>query len=625
MRRLLTICGLCLLLSGCCCGSNPVPPDVLAKIVLALTGAAALANQRDKAGTAFAHYVRLRAAYLGSKNSSWTTEANYSSLTTRIGAELNLLYAVITEQQAKITVSDTTVPQHRDLQDAAKRLVTDGPSTVFDRLVTISKGRKHRIEQIVWRAGAVHADLWSGGDSTLSPALKKPALIEVLDRRLNIIEMMILHDQGPYGTWTLTSLTAGWKDQQRTSMFQYPWVFLKDDPPTFTNALTALGKTVSDLSNFNHVPTEGRIYVKGVWNHPRPPAAADWTVSDKPYVMTYVQTDTPAAAMERLVPSDPKTPAIFEDFLQRNLIYCDMMIAALHVSALRFALKRRNGNDDEFNASADDGITLRNLIPHTGVPIPSELMDEGDDWFQGVSIPHDELQLGDQLVIWNSPFVRHILHSAFGLENSLVTAVAPDGVAVMLAGHGAPELDEKAFNEGLSSEIKSAYAGLRKKISSSFSANPNVAALTATSGNIKIQCIRWAPYGEDFKPSPTAELQADGSWWVRMRRTDLRDPPPTIAEALVWVPMSVAVDADLQTPPSLPANDVHDPDYKESIYLPLSVPKGLKGGWAAYFNSPQENETVILDDFIPDGRMVPGFFAKGPASTIPTFRPKLRT
>ena len=39
------------------------------------------------------------------------------------------------------------------------------------------------------------------------------------------------------------------------------------------------------------------------------------------------------AVMERVIPMAPKTDAAFEDFWQRNWVYCDMMLAALHVLA----------------------------------------------------------------------------------------------------------------------------------------------------------------------------------------------------------------------------------------------------------------------------------------------------
>ena len=57
--------------------------------------------------------------------------------------------------------------------------------------------------------------------------------------------------------------------------------------------------------------------------------------------------------------------------------------------------------------------------------------------------------------------------------------------------------------------------------------------------------------------------------------------------------------------------------------MPLSVPKGVKGGWVTYLAHPKPGATVNLDNLIPDGTMVPGFHVKGPNSTVPVLRPKV--
>jgi hypothetical protein len=623
--RVVALLSVALLLSSCA-GGGAATPDIV-KIMAALS-TGALASRKTKAGIAFYHYIERRIIYLIGKNSGWATESGFTSLGTRLGSEMDSVAAFAAERLAALGGTDAAVPAHRDLDDAAKQLVTDGPSTISSRAAKYRSDRNERIAQIAWRACAVEPALWSGGDSTLAPALQKPGLLEVLDRRLHAVEIMILHDEAQLGTWSVANAGAGWKDQQRTSMFQYPWVdeFDNAGAPVFAPALAGAGLTIAGLApTWNEEPTDHRIYYKDQ-NRVRPAATADWTITSNPYRMTFSGAGPVSAAMERMIPTAPKTDAAFEDFWERNWIYCDMMIATLHVQGFRFARRRRSGTDADFDAAAAAGVTLQPLVPKTGKPDPARLMASGAAWFEGVSISHEELQVGDHLVLWNSPFVRFVLGSAFGLENSFVTRIAADGRAVMMAGHGEPEMTESAFAEELSSEIKHAYEGVRNGVNTVFAANNATVRMRWRLKGIVYQIVLWAPFGEQFTSAAGSTLTANGAWWFRLRLSQMHDtdqPQPTMAEALAAIPKSVRVDPNVHTKPPLDPGD-HDADYQESVYLPLSVPKGVRGGWAAYLASPRAGAAVELTDLIPDGSMVPGFYANGPASTIPVFRPKVQ-
>jgi hypothetical protein len=631
MLRLFCVLAIVLVLPGCC-GGGTVAPEIVTKIVAALTAAAAMAPRKTKAGQSFTHYVERRVMYLGGKNSGWQTEANYTSLTARIGAEMDQVADFVDERVKTLGGTDPVSPAHRDLDDAAKRLATDGPSDISSRATDYKSTRAARIGQIAWRACAVQPELWDGGDSTLAPALKKAPLTELLDRRLHAVEFLMLHDEGAYGKWTLAGAGAGWNDKQRTSMFQYPWVTETDD---FKSALGTAGLTIAGLApNFREDTVDNRIYYKDQ-NRPRPPAAGDWTVTSKPYRVTLSGGGSVSAIMERLVPIAAKTDAAFEDFWQRNWVYCDIMLAALHVHSLRFGRARATGGTDAAFDGIAGGIVLRPLIPKTDKPDPSELMSNGSDWYEGAAISHEELQVGDHLVFWNNPFVRHILSSAFGLENSFVTGIEPDGRTVRLAGHGMPEKTETKFADDMASEIQAAYAGLRKRINASFTANPNVGFIGLNFKAVRFMLTRWAPFGEVFTAADGAELRADGAWWIRLRRDQLHDSDesvPSMDDALKMVPKSVRYDSGKHTEaPSLPNNSGdpnldHDSGFQESIYLPLSVPAGVAGGWDTYLAQAKHDAPVELTDLIPDGSMVRGFYAKGSLnSTIPVLRPKVKT
>jgi hypothetical protein len=613
------------LLTGC---GGSAPPDTAA-IVKALLASTALAAGRSKAGSAAMHYVERRVIYLVGKNSSWGTESGFPSLTSRIGSEMNQVAVFVDSRITTLTGTDPVTPAHRDLQDAAKHLTTDGPTAISSQFQKNVKERKERIAQIGWRACAIEPGVWNGGDSTLAPTLKTAPLIEVLDRRLHSVEMLILHDEGAMGKWSLTSATGGWKDQQRTSLFQYPWVRFPDhDPSDFRGAIAAAGLTLPGLAP-DWLESPGEINYK-LQARVRPAAFPEWIWDQANYVLSLAPGVPCATALEHMMPIASKTDAAFEDFYERNWVYCDIMLAALHMQGFRFSRLRKTGSDGDFNAAAAAGVTLRPLISVSGAPNISTLMTNAAPWFDAVAIPHDELQVGDHLIFWNNQFVRFILGSAFGLENSYVTRIGSDGHQVMLAGHGMLETNEKNFAEEMSDEMKRTFEKLRARINSAATPGPAPPVIgLKTPGNIRFQVVNWAPFGELFAAdNPRVLLQAEGAWWIRLKLEQLRDfnaPVPSMTEALAMIPKAVRVERPRMTPPTLPAGDFQ-PDYQEAIYLPLSVPAGVNKGWETYLANPNPGGAVTLVDMIPDGTLVPGFFLKGAGqqSKIPVLRPKVQ-
>jgi hypothetical protein len=240
--------------------------------------------------------------------------------------------------------------------------------------------------------------------------------------------------------------------------------------------------------------------------------------------------------------------------------------------------------------------------------------------------------VGDHLIFWNNQFVRFILSSAFGLENSFVTRIGSDGYRLMLAGHGIAETNEKQFAEDMADEMRRAFDRVRTRINAAAAGGPPPPVLgLKTPGGIKFQVVNWAPFGEIFGPADSnVVLKADGAWWMRLKLAQLHDantPPPSMTDALAMIPKSVRVDTSKgMQPPTLPAGDFQ-PDYQESIYLPMSVPAGVSGGWDKYLaNHKAAGDLVDLVDLIPDGSMIPGFFLKGESekSLVPVLRPKVQ-
>ncbi|MDQ6698638.1 MAG: hypothetical protein M3Z36_00450 [Acidobacteriota bacterium] len=616
-----------LLLTGC--GKGSPPPDIV-PIVKALMAAAALATARTKAASAAKHYLERRVLYLIGKNGGWATESGFTSLIARLGSEMNQVGAFVDDRVTTLGGSDPVSPGHRDLQDAAKHLTIDGPSAISTQFQTNKSERAERIGQIVWRACAIQPELWSGGDSTLSPALQKPAATEVLDRRLHSVEMLVLHDQGKLGKWSVAAANSGWKDQQRTSMFQYPNVRFADpeDHSDFAPALAAAGLSIAALAP--DWISDGTEIDYRLQARVRPEADSEWVWDQGGYFLSLAPGATGAAAMNHLIPITPAvTDPKFEDFQERNLMFCDIMLATLHLQGLRFSRLRRTNADTDFNTATAAGVTLRPLIPQTGPPVVTRLMADGAKWFEVVAIPHDELQVGDHLIYWNNQFVRHILGSAFGLENSYVTRIDSDGYAVMLAGHGMVESTESNFAAEMAKFMNDQFVKMRAGINLKFAANPAITILGASVAGVRFQLVKWAPFGEMFGPrNSQVLLKADGAWWVRLKLSllhDRADPVPSVADALTMIPKSIRVEDRMQKPP-LPAGDFQ-PDYQESIYLPMSLPYPEHNGWEGYLAHPKgAGDTVSLVDLIPDGSMIPGFYFKGrnQDSKIPVLRPKVQ-
>ena len=134
------------------------------------------------------------------------------------------------------------------------------------------------------------------------------------------------------------------------------------------------------------------------------------------------------------------------DFLQRNLMYCDHTIHALHLEALVFAeSKRRAAGDtawlDGVVATKPAGwLRLYHPLVSPGALQPTQgkfLAGSGEpDFFQHMPVRPQELQVGDHLIVYNHPAYEHsTLHGAWRLENAVVVQTTPE---LLVQGHGSP-------------------------------------------------------------------------------------------------------------------------------------------------------------------------------------------
>jgi hypothetical protein len=606
---------------------------------------AAVDSQRKRAGRAFKHFVNRRIYYLLDKNNGWGGETpNYPSMTSRLTSELN---AVVSFLDAKVGSSDAPGPLgggtdsgallHIDLGDAAKLFTTDqdGDSAVATRKADYLDKRRTAAEAIIWRAAALHHELWSGSDSATTTTLNQAPMTQVLDRRLRTVERMRIEDDGlapnSARNWQVSSATSGWTDGFRAVAFEYPFVpVAKDGSDPFSQAIVAAGLSLETIPNFTHNTKLGQLRYNVSFRFPSS-AANYWVIqpSDprKYRVDMQLGGQQPATILDLTVPSQWPLRD-YTDFWSRPWMFCDHMAALLHVEALRFGLLRRNNDGDaEFNGAASAGVHLVPLVFATSAGPVAKLMDNGDKYFEAVKLKAGDLQVGDQVIFWNDYFVRAMLRSDFGLENSIVADAADEGDSrsLSLEGHGMPVCTYADFAKQMYDSLNQVFDALRTRIGQ---AAPNTDWIPIPEFNFEL--LAWAPFGEKFVASDgTTETQM---WWIRvkLKNTALGDlggnAPLSQADALKVFPHSIAIDTKRETPPPSGLPD-HASDWQESIYIPLFVPNGVQGGWDAYLkNSDPETQTlatVTLDEIKADATWIPGLYFKGANGQFPVFRPKV--
>lgn len=630
-----------LLLAGCHHDPDPVIVGNLMKFFLA---AELIDSQRKRAGRAFKHFINRRIIYLLTENSSWGNETpSYPSMTQRLTSELN---GVIAFLDVKVGTSDNpgplgggtdaATPPHIDLADVAKLFTSDQDS---DPAVTTRKSgyldnRRTAVESIAWRAAALHHELWNGADSATTTTLNSDALEQVVNRRLRIYERMHLTDDAlapDSRAWSVASATS-WKDGMRAVVFEYPFVNLAaDGRDTFSIAIAAAGQSLDNIPGFTHDKVQLRY---GRSAHFPTTVAANWQLASDGYVVDMVQGGLqPSQILDNTLPSTWPIDAAYADFWNRPWIFCDHTVALLHVEALRFGLvRRKHDNDAEFNSAASAGVHLTPLLGATAPAAISSLMNNGSSYFESTTIAAGDLQIGDHIIFWNNYFMRAMMGSDFGLENTIIADAADEAGSnsLNMIGHGMALLTYADFNKEMYNGINKIFDSLRSKI--------------ATLGSViyhpipqyRFALIAWAPFGEKFFNA--SDNKPTNAWWIRVQLADTnvgKIPALSLADAQQAFPRSITIDISTnvagqghQQPPDLQTPN-HAADWKDSIYIPLSVPNGVQGGWEKYLKDGAADPDVALlgeiklDDFKADSSFIPGLHFKGAASKIPVIRPKV--
>jgi hypothetical protein len=550
-------------------------------------------------------YVRRRAELLHHGNVGWSA----AKIASQITAELAVVSDYIKRKEPLIQGTETTTPAHLDLREArkVKEGVVDGEPWVY------LGNRKVWVVQIVWRAVAIHPNLWQNSGSP--PNLRKEALDDILDRRLRAVEQLHCNvNSGGYQVsasgrqWAVQGPQGPWSDGFLVRNFEYP--FLPKAP--FKDVLPSMTgwRDVGSMVLFSGVRVPQRI--RGAWKLQVSRGGTAWVVYQSSQPLKH-------SDVFRMMFAPPR-----KDFFDRNWLYCDMVGSAVNIEALEFAIQRRPGDHTDFDTVMNQPgyVNLGPVVQFDGPHDLDILMcDDKDPFFENVDIDLDDLQVGDFVCFWNSRVYDLLAHGAWGNEFSHVMHVdingesgkalsGTDGPQILLAGHGISLTSYSAMAAELIRSVKGYLDSLRISIS-----NTQADSATTPLGG---KLIRWAPY-EPFIPP--------GAWWLEIPKAIWHDKwaYATVDDVLKSVPRTVALEAGgtgYQAPPD-----------KEAVYFPLFEPAVTQtdadgDSWRAYLRKRREDANFRvfhqLKELAVDGRLAPGLYYRGSQAKIPVVRPRVR-
>jgi hypothetical protein len=523
-------------------------------------------------------------------------------------------------------------PPHLDLDNVLRPFKTSPNPVGESKKLTEEEKRWKRGNTIVWRAAALEPRIWG-------PDFSKAAMDELLDRRLRIVErlwyqidekttrgLLVAVESKPHGEWY---------DGSRVRMFEYPELKATERRrKEIGSANIGPGKVWREDPNSGQfvyaqtpVPWGTRIRKDAEAAFSAPPPA--WWGTDYGYAM---DPASGAKALDNLF--DPA-----EDWWDRSWIFCDEVLAALHLDALRFAkLRRLQDNDASFNAAlASHEKGWAGLRPVIGPP-RADLRLIADDDAKPASEPRlfsngpvSQLQLGDHVVFWNSVMYGLLSSGAWSLENAVVVDLESDwksndyGDKVSLMGHGTRAKSVGEFRQELAEGLNTMLSTAREEVNK---APPGADSIPWVRQGSPL--VRWAPYGEPWKDKFGQNSQAP--WWLRIPYEDTGDwksralgrdaTKNTLPEAVEADPSPDAL-TGYRPPPPAGGGPVG------ACYFPLWVPtqedrwqgylaKRKAGRSAGTFNL---EETTFVGDNIP-GLVAPREFVPGGKSQhVYTARP----
>jgi hypothetical protein len=569
--------------------------------------------------------VKRRANRLHDLNTSWSA----AKLATQLKAELTAITDYIKTKDTLIAGTETTQPAHLDLRDVA--YAVSGMGSFAKPFVEAGEkeyraNRTRWISQIVWRAVAIHTDLWE--NEGYPPKLAEAALNEILDRRLRAVEQMTCNVNAPHGaqlktidrTWKISGPNGPWRDDNLVRNFEYP-VLPKDQFDAYLPQMTEWKEKYGLVIVFTPPQGQAPIYfpkdIRSSWRVSVTPAGTMWVVYQP-------SPSRKAADVIRRMFSSPRT-----SFQERNWLYCDMVVSVLSIEALWLGNHRRRGDDVDFEevANKPDYMQLGPVVQFDRTHDLDRLMiDDHDPFFENLELDIDNLEIGDFVCFWSSRIYDLIVpDGAWRNEFSLIMGIDVDGVSgkvriltngpqIWLAGHGIDTVLYSGMADNLVTWIGNALKLLRAELFLKLKLNGDPTEITTELGQ---KLVLWTPY-EKFDPP--------GAWWLKIPKSIWRDDWDfaSVGDVLKAVPRTVAKED---------GGTGYNPPEAETIYFPLYEPVVTQtdadgDSWRAYLRKRKANATFrvpsVLSPLNVDSRLASGLFYRGSITKIPVVRPKVR-
>ncbi|GIH26576.1 hypothetical protein Aph01nite_48860 [Acrocarpospora phusangensis] len=314
-----------------------------------------------------------------------------------------------------------TDPEHLSLAMATIReRVSTRPPANDPRLM-----RRRLVATIVYAAAAQ--------DVTLADPANIERLHRLTDRRLRTTERMLYDvgraDHRRFTAQARTQPGGPWPDGLER-IFEYPRVpqslFLAACHPDATTGRCAapMNEWYMRGSEHLHGPIRTNIGTR-----------AAWRAAGSSYNLYYTDGHLPdvETAIEALF-----TPSA--DYLQRNLIFCDHVIHALHLEALVFSRRKRGVAPGWLGAdrAGKPAGWIRLYAPFVdgrflgGVKEPA--------YFESSPVREADLQPGDHVIVYNHPAYQHAtVAGVWRLENAIVVQSHP---SLRMQGHGSRVYDK---------------------------------------------------------------------------------------------------------------------------------------------------------------------------------------
>jgi hypothetical protein len=683
-----------------CKGSRPkaAPPeqDFVKDVVTSVTSSKGLrpdqTGDRGKIDRHKGFFIRRRTRLVGQANAALRNEPGLGTLKARIASDFDQVDHFIAGRIGTSTArgplfggKDDTLPPHLDLGELlhqrfddptttlAQAVAATTPNEIQARALRALDERKMRVIGIVWRATALHDELWNPAPDGHTATLNEKEVSEILDRRLRSVERLQFTACGDVPTDAMGSSAIKRRFLPKgpdATATKGPWIDdhartfeLPSAPAELRSFLSSSLDTDVDHTRFVQDPSQLHWYPspsagESDWNDwpgtrvfdSPPPALPSWErlppdpagPGGRPgygWSLTSVGDFTPAKIIDKMFSNR------FTDWWLRSWLNSDGMLSAIHLEALLHARRRRDHNDnlfdglrDKFDLVLDDHFGIR-----TVAGAQNSIMRSGrTDLFDNGPVPYDDLQIGDQLLVdkATSLLTLSVLSSTWDYPTVLVTDVDsdPNGDALIemlnrirIQGFMTADLTFGALQSLLARRLDASLEGPRRIIALNASAAASLpwpagfefmeSALFATR-----QILRpWDPYSENW--------DAPGAWWIMI---ELADPiwrglfaGTSATELVKKMPKAVTRDSTgilcqgIQGPIAVGAGFKEPPFTLGTgqIYIPLYEPWG---GWPAYFKEKPAQTSEPWPKQLNPVRAEPSWFylAEESVNAVRAIRPR---